>query len=319
MNLDQSFKVHLALPKKIDIFLKFISAVIVLLILSFPGELLAQELYRWLDDKKIIHFSDNLHSIPEKYRRDAERRFFAPSPPAPAPISEDNLRRSTEPTPSPPSVPFFQISRGILVDGFVNQRGPVQLIVDQEAMITTLPAFMAAQLGITLKNSLPLRLEGIRGLSSGHLVTIDSLRLGDVEMNDFEVAISESVSSANGFLGRDFLGLFRVHTDFKLRRMELMPGDGLYDGLSPEWWQEKFRFYRSLKQTYEKNIKQCNESINKLQQLGSFEYGGNFAAALEEIRNEIRRYQGYVSLVTQKIDDLDRRASHASIPRELRE
>ncbi len=186
-------------------------------------------------------------------------------------------------------------------------------------MITTLPAFMAAQLGITLKNSLPLRLEGIRRLSSGRLVTIDSLRLGDVEMNDFEVAISESVSSANGFLGRDFLGLFRVHMDFKLKRMELMPGDGPYDGLSPEWWQEKFRFYRGLKQTYEKHIKQRNESFNKLQQLGSFEYEGDFAAALEQIRNEIRRYQDYVRLVTQKIDDLDRRAGYVALPRELRE
>jgi aspartyl protease len=293
--------------------------VALLVIFSFSGELLAQELYRWVDNREIIHFSDNLHSIPEKYRRGAEKRFFPPSPPAPAPTPEDNSKRSPEPTQSPPSIPFFQISRGILVDGFINQRGPVQLIVDQGAMITILPAFMAAQLGINLKNSLPLRLAGIRGLSSGHLVTIDSLRLGDFEMNDFEVAISDSVSSANGFLGRDFLNLFRVHMDFKLKRMELMPGDGPYDGLSPEWWQEKFRFYRGLKQTYEKHIKQRNESFNKLQQLGSFEYGGDFVAALEQIRNEIKRYQGYVSLVTQKIDDLDQRASYVALPRELRE
>jgi gag-polyprotein putative aspartyl protease/Domain of unknown function (DUF4124) len=298
---------------------KSFSAFLLLVIFSFSGELLAQELYRWVDEKEIIHFSDSVHSIPEKYRRGAEKRFFAPSPPAPAPTPEDNSRRSTEPTQSPPSVPFFQISRGILVDGFINQRGPVQLIVDQGAMITILPAFMAPQLGITLKNSLPLRLEGIRGLASAHLVTIDSLRLGDAEIESLDIAISESVSSANGFLGRDFLGLFRVHMDFRLRKMELMRGDGPYDGLSPEWWQEKFRFYRGLKQTYEKQIKQGNKGINKLQQLGSFEYEGDFAAALQQIRNEIRRYQGYVSLVTQKIDDLDRRASDAALPRELRE
>jgi Aspartyl protease len=293
--------------------------VALLVIFSFPGELLAQELYRWLDDKKIIHFSDNPHSIPEKYRRDAEKRFFPPSPPALVPISQDDSQRSTEPTQSPPSVPFFQVSRGILVDGFINQKGPVQLIVDQGIMITILPAFMAAELGITLKNSLPLRLEGIRGLSSGHLVTIDSLRLGDVEMNDFEVALSESVASANGFLGRDFLDLFRVHMDFKLKRMELMPGDGPYDGLSPEWWQEKFRFYRGLKQTYEKQIRQRNEAYNNLQRLGPFEYEGDFVAALEQIRKEIKTYQGYVHLVTQKIDDLHRRAGYVALPRELRE
>jgi hypothetical protein len=201
--------------------------VALLVIFSFSGELLAQELYRWVDNKGIIHFSDNVHSIPEKYRREVEKRLFPPSRPIPTPIPEDNSRRSTEPTQSPPSVPFFQLGQGILVDGFINQRGPVQLIVNQGAMITTLPAFMAPQLGITLKNSLPLRLEGIRGLASGHLVTIDSLRLGDAEIESLDIAISESVSSANGFLGRDFLGLFRVHMDFRLRRMELMRGDGL--------------------------------------------------------------------------------------------
>lgn len=155
-------------------------------------------------------------------------------------------------------------------------------------------------------------------MASAHLVTIDSLRLGDVEMNDFEVAISERVSSANGFLRRDFLNLFRVHIHFRLRRMELMRGMGLTrDSLLSG--QEKFRFYQGLKRTYEKNIKQRNESFNKLQELGSFEYGGDFAAALEQIRNEIRKYQDYVRLVTQKIDDLDRRAGYVALPRELRE
>jgi Domain of unknown function (DUF4124) len=139
--LDHSSKVDLAPPKTKGIFLKFISAVMVLLILRFSGPLLAQELYRWVDDKEIIHFSDNPHSIPEKYRRGTEKRLFAPSHLIPAPIPEDNSKRSTEPAQSPPSVPFFQISRGILVDGFINQRGPVQLIVDQGAMITILPAF----------------------------------------------------------------------------------------------------------------------------------------------------------------------------------
>jgi Aspartyl protease len=292
--------------------------VALLVIFSFPGKLLAQELYRWLDDKKIIHFSDNFHSIPEKYRRDAEKRFFAPSPPAPAPM-EDNSRRSTEPTQSPPSVPFFQISRGILVDGFINQRGPVQLIVDQGAMITILPAFMAPQLGITLKNSLPLRLEGIRGLASGHLVTIDSLRLGDAEIGSLDIAISERVSSANGFLGRDFLSLFRVHMDYGLNRMELAPGEGPYDGRSPEWWQEKFRFYRGLRQTYEKHIKGRKEEFDRIQQLASFETHVGDEARLKQVLSEVRAYEGYLRIVKQKIDDLDRMASHAAVPRELRE
>jgi hypothetical protein len=186
-------------------------------------------------------------------------------------------------------------------------------------MITILPAFMAPQLGITLKNSLPLRLEGIRGLASGHLVTIDSLRLGDAEIGSLDIAISERVSSANGFLGRDFLSLFRVHMDYGLNRMELAPGEGPYDGRSPEWWQEKFRFYRGLRQTYEKHIKGRKEEFDRIQQLASFETHVGDEARLKQVLSEVRAYEGYLRIVKQKIDDLDRMASHAAVPRELRE
>ena len=50
-----------------------------LVIFSFFVELLAQKLYRWMDDRGIVHFADSLHSIPEKYRSEAEKRFLSPS------------------------------------------------------------------------------------------------------------------------------------------------------------------------------------------------------------------------------------------------
>jgi hypothetical protein len=53
-----------------------------------------------------------------------------------------------------------------------------------------------------------------------------------------------------GLLGMDLLGRFRVHLDYGSNRIELVLKDGLYDGRSPEWWQEKFRFYRGLEQTF---------------------------------------------------------------------
>ena len=34
----------------------------------------AQELYRWVDEKGAVHFTDSLHSVPEKYRDKVERR-----------------------------------------------------------------------------------------------------------------------------------------------------------------------------------------------------------------------------------------------------
>ena len=75
MILDQG-QVEPSDPKKV--YVNSFSAVVLLLIFSFFGELLAQELYRWVDNEGIVHFADSLHSIPEKYRREAEKRFFAP-------------------------------------------------------------------------------------------------------------------------------------------------------------------------------------------------------------------------------------------------
>jgi hypothetical protein len=66
---------------------KFLSAVVLLVIFSLFGELLAQEFYRWVDDKGIVHFADSLHSIPEKYRLQAEKRLLAPSSEMPTPAA----------------------------------------------------------------------------------------------------------------------------------------------------------------------------------------------------------------------------------------
>jgi hypothetical protein len=223
-----------------------------LLIFSFCGALHAQEFYRWVDDKGIIHFTDSLHSVPEKYRCQAEKRWLAPSTQLPKPVPQSESKRSDEPAPQKSCIPFIRQGKEILVEGIINQRGPVKLIVDRGALITTVPASIASQLGINLETTLPIRVQGILGGTSGRFLTIDnSLRVGDVEVDDLEIEIRKRGPSGFGLLGIDFFGRFRVHIDHGSSQMELIREEGPYDGLSPEWWQEKFRFYRSLKRTYE--------------------------------------------------------------------
>ncbi|HEY1375108.1 MAG TPA: DUF4124 domain-containing protein, partial [Candidatus Binatia bacterium] len=43
-----------------------------------------QEFYRWTDDTGAVHFTDNLYSIPEKYRGQVEKRLQPASRPPPA-------------------------------------------------------------------------------------------------------------------------------------------------------------------------------------------------------------------------------------------
>jgi hypothetical protein len=294
-------------------------SIVLFTVLSFFGELLAQELYRWVDDKGIVHFVDSLHSVPEKYRRGAEKRSIPPSRETPTSTAQGDAGPTEESPLRHPEIPFIQRGKQILVAGIISQRVPANFIVDARTAITTIPASIAARLRINLSKGFPFRLQENRGLASGRLVTVDSLRVGEVEINDFEIAISEYSPSGLGFLGSDFLGRFHVHVDYKSNRLELAPGEGPYDGRPPEWWQERFRFYRVLKQTYEKLIRKGRADLQGLNELSWHEDAENTVDLHKQILNEIKTYEGYLRVVTQKIDELDRRASDAAVPRNFRE
>ena len=45
---------------------------VTLLVISIPSSY--AEMYKWVDDKGTVHFTDDLSTIPEKYREDAETR-----------------------------------------------------------------------------------------------------------------------------------------------------------------------------------------------------------------------------------------------------
>src|SRR4030042_2795714 len=46
---------------------------IILLLSIFAGELASAEVYKWVDEKQIVHFTDDIIQIPEKYRTNIER------------------------------------------------------------------------------------------------------------------------------------------------------------------------------------------------------------------------------------------------------
>jgi len=311
---------ELSAAKKKDIFLKFLSAVVVLFIFSFFGELLAQELYRWVDDKGLVHFTDSLHSVPEKYRRQADKRALAPSRETPTLSPQGGAEPSKE-SALGQSVPFVRKAEQIVVEGFINQRGPVNFIVDTGANVTALPVSIASQLGINLEKGIPFLMKGFRGSRSGRLVAIDSLRLGELEVNHLEIAITEPDSSGIGLLGADFLGRFRIDMDYGLNQMRLVRGEGPHDGYPSEWWQQRFRFYRELKQSYEGHIKKRKDEILRIQMmLQSFEPDAPWQASLVLVYlKEIKVYEGYLLILQRKINDLDRQASDAAVPRNLRE
>jgi hypothetical protein len=67
------------------------------------------EMYKWVDEKGTVHFTDDLSNIPEKYREDAETR--KPSKEIRSPEMKDKSLSS------PPSEgPKLSVSEGVEID-----------------------------------------------------------------------------------------------------------------------------------------------------------------------------------------------------------
>lgn len=60
---------------------------------------MGQEIYRWVDEKGTVHFSDDFNLVPEKYRDQIQRRKPPEKPsPLPSPARPPTGQGATEPT-----------------------------------------------------------------------------------------------------------------------------------------------------------------------------------------------------------------------------
>lgn len=265
----------------------------------------AQELYRWVDEKGSVHFTDNYHSIPEKYRSQAEKRILRPSR---EPSTSRPQPQQEHPPPVSKSqgivVPFTRDSHHIIVEAFVNGRGPIKFILDTGANLTMIPRPHAQQLGIDPEGGILIPIGGIGGRVWEPVIEISSLKLGEAEVTDLDVAIQKSGFGKGGYglLGIDYLGEFVFNINPEKSQLSLARKHGPYGGFTPQWWQTKFRFYYKIRKDY--------EAFKKRQVVVNL---------LEEISMDITAIERYLRIVDQKLSELDLRASRVALPREFRQ
>lgn len=208
----------------------------------------AQELYRWVDEKGSVHFTDNFHFIPEKYRERAEKRGFPPSVTPPAPSQEPGQPQSASKG-QQILVPFARQGNDIIIEGNVNEQGPVRFVLDTGATITLIPEDTARQLGIDLASGDPIRFGGVGGAIPTLLVQIDSLNVGGAEVKDLEIAVQLGQGPFT-LLGMDFLSEFQFQVDQVKNVLTLEPVPRPYEGRSLQHWQHKFRYWYDLKKNW---------------------------------------------------------------------
>jgi predicted aspartyl protease len=247
-----------------------------------------QEFYRWTDESGAVHFTDNLYSIPEKYR-DAAQKRVQPANRSPAPTTEAAPIRSAA-SDEAIVVPFKREGNLIIVEGTVNGT-PVHFIFDTGAEITVLPSSFAGRFGVTTSDGIFITVGGIGGSLEVPLVEAD-VSIGNAEVRNLEATLNDTPVPNTGLLGGNFLSDYKVDIRYATNQILLEPVDRSYGGHSFEWWQKKFRLYLAIKKKYE-------------------QAGGGRGA------NEV--LDGQLRAVERKIAELEGRASQAGIPREYRQ
>jgi predicted aspartyl protease len=253
---------------------------------------LSQEFYRWTDDKGAVHFTDNIYSIPEKYRGQVQKRQYVPAPQSFTPAPEQDSKQPQ--TARIITVPFERQGNLVIVEGVVNRSVPVKFILDTGAEISTLPRSLGPQLGVDPGSSVLITMKGMGGSTDVPLVEVNSLAVGAAEGTNLDVLLSDTPVPETGLLGTDFLSDFKVDIKYADNQVVFEPRERSYGGHTFEWWQKKFRMFAALKKKY--------ESLRDAQAAP-----GNEVVA-KQILN-----------VERRIVELETRASHAGIPREFRQ
>jgi clan AA aspartic protease (TIGR02281 family) len=277
--------------------------ILVILLIFFFSPVYA-EMYKWVDEKGTQHFTDDLSNIPEKYRPEAEVR----KAPKESPVKEIKGKS--------PSFSPLKTSEGEAIEVRLIRRHELLLtevvlngmikdyfIVDTGASFTLISRQIASQLGITIDENTPfIRVTSASDILLTPLVNLKSVRVGKAEVNDVETLI-HNMPNYQGLLGNSFLNKFKVTIDSLNNRMILFPIKGLPSpdrpgGYDRDYWVGQFRFYiRNL------------EELRRLKTI--YENRG--------LRSETARIKNAIRYFENQLNELERRASLAGVPRNWRE
>ena len=173
------------------------------------------QVYHWVDDQGVIHYTTGLESVPERYR--AAARAMAISPVDLPPGSPVPARTGTTTIP-------FQAGAPILVAAQINGAGPVTLVLDTGADRTMVSPEALARLGILTPNTYRAEIRGVTGVAQVDVLSVESVEVGSARAGPLAIVAHDAgLPQADGLLGRDFLSLFSVTIDTRASIVTLEP------------------------------------------------------------------------------------------------
>ena len=285
--------------------MKYIILMIAIL-MAFPSSPYG-ETYKWVDEKGTVHFADDLSNIPEKYRPDAEMRKGSKESPAP-----DTKGKPAPPTPSPlqksePEGFEVNLSRRhelLFAEVILNGRVKQYFTVDTGASFTLINRQTSRDLGLIIDENTPyIPVATVSNIILTPLVTLKSVQVGNAEVENVEALIYNMPSDAAGLLGNSFLNKFRVVIDSLNGKMTLfsmkgVPSPDRPGGYRRDFWVGQFHFYQNI-------LAELTKIKARYERQGA-------SSELNRVKNAIRYFEN-------QLDELERKASFAGVPRNWRE
>jgi clan AA aspartic protease (TIGR02281 family) len=267
------------------------------------------EMYRWVDEKGTVHFTDDLSKIPEKYRPDAETRK-GPRETTPSGAREKSkVSPLSQPSPKPSEPQGFEVPLArrnqimfaeVLLNGAVRRN----FIVDSGASYVLIDRGTARELGVTIDEYTPfIPVSTVSEVILTPLVTLRSVQVGGAEVENVEALIYTMPSDKHGLLGNSFLNRFRMVLDSVNAKMTLYSVQGVSSpdrpgGYDRDYWAGRFRFLHY-------NL----EVLKKLK--GSYER--------KDARTDLNRVNNAIRYFENQLSEWERKASLAGVPHQWRE
>jgi clan AA aspartic protease (TIGR02281 family) len=168
----------------------------------------AADYYRWVDSNGVVHFTDNLHNIPETQRGKVGRIQSNEAP--------GNQPPAVPLPPTKASIPFERQGQVVIVEATLNKRASAKFVVDTGASYTMISSAVAKELDIdTEQNRRTAPFQTANGVIQAPLVSLDSITVGGMEIRDLTAAVHDILADSRvaGLLGLNFLSKFRMDID----------------------------------------------------------------------------------------------------------
>lgn len=283
------------------------------------------KIYRWVDEKGQLHFSDSEQNVPEhirdktkEYKPDPTGLTITDAPATPASSIREDISVDTSPaalagTISIPYTAKEGTANRVIVDINFNDSITVPILVDTGSPGLVLSNSLANRLGLFDRDGsqLMVLISGIGGSQTAARTIVDKISFASINEEFIPAHIVPDMSDAYaGLIGMDILSNYTLTIDSANQRLlanaiptvKKLPG-----GHNRSWWQRNFREFGYYTEFWEAQAKLLGKSGSPYSRL---------------VPSELKRLKSFMAHQQSEAQDLynrlERYARWKSVPRHWR-